>query len=60
MKTFATLALLGFASAIKLQTDALPSAEDHADALMKVCDTNLDGKCELSELHKALEEIVFG
>ena len=56
MKTFATLALLGFASAIKLQTnDEL--AKELADLIMVTCGTNSDGQCEISELDKVLLEM---
>ena len=52
MKTFATLTLLGFASAIKLQTGGMTCddlSKGLASAVMATCDTNLDGICTLSE-----------
>jgi len=71
MKTFATLALLGFASAIKLQQDPdnvvpLPPIEEDpividelakelAAYLMELCDTDEDGKCTLEEQEEGLE-----
>ena len=72
MKTFATLALLGFASAIKLQSEPdnvvpLPPIEpdpivideltkELAAAIMELCDTDLDGKCTVDEQKAALSE----
>ena len=52
MKTFATLALLGLASAIKLelateQEDVEISlmAQEFAEVMMEMCDTDSDGLC---------------
>ena len=48
MKTFATLALLGLASAIKLElaTEQVSLlAQDFAQFMMDMCDTDSDGLC---------------
>ena len=61
MKTFATLALLGFASAIKLQSEQGPIVIDKitkelAANIMTMCDTDLDGKCTVDENEAAFSE----
>ena len=60
MKTFATLALLGLASAIKLrdtgseeQVEITILAKDVAKRLMDACDANKDGLCTIEEQEEA-------
>ena len=62
MKTFATLALLGLASAIKLKQNGSGSeeqveisilAKDFAQFMMDICDTDGDGKCTVEEQEEA-------
>ena len=62
MKTFATLALLGLASAIKLrdtgsgseeQVEITILAKDVAKRLMDACDTDKDGLCTIEEQEEA-------